>query len=187
MNYWGVMMKQKRKWYMLAGSVLIVLIVFITGKQWFQATTATEVMTNKEIQQVIKEKYPGKVLNTALENNIYNVDLERETGMYEIMVHATTGEILSLERVSQPTKTEQKPNVSKPANIAVTKPVKTLTEAEVYPIALKLIPGQLDGIELESVNGVSYYFVEIEANNGKEAEIQIHAITGEVMSVTWDD
>lgn len=144
-------------------------------------------MTNTEIQQVIEEKYPGKVLNTRLENNMYHVDLERETGIYEIIAHATTGEIRSLERVSQPVKTEQKPNPSKSEEIAVTKPIKTLTEAEVYPIAQKVISGQLDDIELESINGVSYYFVEIEANNGKEAEIQIHAITGEVMSVTWDD
>ncbi|GIN91014.1 PepSY domain-containing protein [Siminovitchia terrae] len=32
-----------------------------------------------------------------------------------------------------------------------------------------------------------YYLVEVERDKEKEATVQINAITGEVLSITWDD
>lgn len=66
-------------------------------------------------------------------------------------------------------------------------PPLLLTESEAARIALQHIPGELDDVDLEQSGGVAYYLVEIERDDDMEATVQIHAITGEIMSVTWDD
>ena len=39
----------------------------------------------------------------------------------------------------------------------------------------------------EKTNDGGYYLIEIEAADGQEGTFQIHAISGKIMSVTWDD
>ena len=62
-----------------------------------------------------------------------------------------------------------------------------MTEAEATAIALEQVPGTVDDIDVESINGVVYFLVEVEGNDGREATVEINAITGEVHSFTWDD
>lgn len=65
--------------------------------------------------------------------------------------------------------------------------VKNISEAEAIQIALNRVAGEVDDVELESSNGQLYYFVEIETADDLEAEIQIHAISGKIVSIEWDD
>ncbi|WP_052455691.1 PepSY domain-containing protein [Bhargavaea cecembensis] len=67
-------------------------------------------------------------------------------------------------------------------------PAKTvrLTENEAAVIALREVRGELDDVDYEESDDGGYYIVEIEAGD-MDAEVQIHAITGRVMSVLWDD
>lgn len=74
-----------------------------------------------------------------------------------------------------------------PAPVEQKQPPKKLTENEAIQIAKGQVQGEVDGVEIESLNGVPYYFVEIEVGDDQEATIQINAITGEVKSLTWDD
>jgi uncharacterized membrane protein YkoI len=65
---------------------------------------------------------------------------------------------------------------------------KQLTEKEAIAIALKQLDGKVDDVELEESGGSTYYLVDIEREGEEtEATIQINAISGEVMSVIWDD
>ncbi|MET3576581.1 PepSY domain-containing protein [Bhargavaea ullalensis] len=61
-----------------------------------------------------------------------------------------------------------------------------LTENEAAAIALREVRGELDDVDYEDSNDGGYYIVEIEAGD-MDAEVQVHAITGRVMSVVWDD
>jgi uncharacterized membrane protein YkoI len=45
----------------------------------------------------------------------------------------------------------------------------------------------LDDIEAKNIDGIVYYLVDIEANDGREATVEINAITGEITTLTWDD
>ena len=65
-------------------------------------------------------------------------------------------------------------------------PPKRITEKEAVSIALGVVNGEVDDIDLEERNGVTYYFIEIETDDD-EATVQINAITGDVKSTIWDD
>ncbi|MEC0109679.1 PepSY domain-containing protein [Paenibacillus taichungensis] len=63
-----------------------------------------------------------------------------------------------------------------------------LSEKEAEQKALARIPGEVDDIELRGTNsGNPYYLVEIDLEDGREAIVQVNAISGAIRSVTWDD
>src|SRR5699024_8864875 len=66
-------------------------------------------------------------------------------------------------------------------------PPKNITSEEAIQIALDTVYGEVDDVDLEDEDGQLYYFIEIETEDDLEAEIQIHAISGEVISIEWDD
>ncbi|WP_432353914.1 PepSY domain-containing protein [Sporosarcina sp. A2] len=81
---------------------------------------------------------------------------------------------------------QTKPPVSKPA------PQKTvmLTEQQAVQIALRQLNGEVDDVDFVNTSDGGYYLVEIEIDvddGPDEATYQIHAISGKIMSVTWDD
>lgn len=83
-------------------------------------------------------------------------------------------------------KPQPKPPVNKPA------PQKTvlLTEQQAIQIALRQLNGEVDDVDFVKTSEGGYYLVEIEIDvddGPDEATYQIHAISGKVMSVTWDD
>ena len=80
----------------------------------------------------------------------------------------------------------QQPVQQKPA------PQKTvlLTQQQAIQIALRQLNGKVDDVEFVSTaqGGYSLIEIEIDVEDGPdEATYQIHAISGKVMSVTWDD
>ncbi|MEC0126381.1 PepSY domain-containing protein [Paenibacillus pabuli] len=63
-----------------------------------------------------------------------------------------------------------------------------LSEKEAKQKALAKVPGEVDDIELRGTNsGNPYYLVEIDLDDGREAIVQVNAISGAIRSVTWDD
>src|SRR5699024_2848866 len=76
---------------------------------------------------------------------------------------------------------------AKPAKPAKQEKQKNISEKEAIQIALNTVKGEVDDVDLERSNGQLYYFIEVETTEDTEAEIQIHAITGEVISIEWDD
>ena len=57
-------------------------------------------------------------------------------------------------------------------------------------IALGQLQGEVEYVVFEKTKDGGYYLVEIEQDNEEsddlEAVFQIHAISGEIVSVTWD-
>ena len=60
--------------------------------------------------------------------------------------------------------------------------------------AIKIALGQLKNEQVDEVDDVSYektedggyYLIEIDTKDDREATFQIHAISGKIMSVTWE-
>lgn len=79
-------------------------------------------------------------------------------------------------------KGKDKNNSSKP-------PVLILKEKDAERIALTQVPGKVDDTDYEDDEdkGQSYYLVDIDTPDEREATVQVNAISGAVMSVTWDD
>ncbi|GIO39456.1 hypothetical protein J41TS12_43170 [Paenibacillus antibioticophila] len=62
-----------------------------------------------------------------------------------------------------------------------------LSEKEATGLALKTVSGLVKDIDIEEDGGTRYYLIEIETADGREAEVQLNAASGKVISVTWDD
>ncbi|WP_338552570.1 PepSY domain-containing protein [Paenibacillus sp. KS-LC4] len=58
---------------------------------------------------------------------------------------------------------------------------------EAEAIALKQVKGKVEDTELKSSDRARYYLVEIDTPDDREATVQIHAVTGAIMSITWDE
>jgi len=61
-----------------------------------------------------------------------------------------------------------------------------ISEAAANQIALQQLNGEIDDIEFYSTADGGYYIVDIETEK-QEASFQIHAITGKILSVVYDD
>ncbi|KAA0546321.1 peptidase M4 [Bacillus sp. BGMRC 2118] len=141
-------------------------------------------MSAEEATNKVQELYNGKIVSVTEETNAYRISLERETGMYDVMIDRESGDITQItrdeiEKPHSPTPDESAPNPEQS--------VKQLSEEEVIAIALGKVNGEIDEIELEQSGGLTYYLVEINVEDKEEATIQINSITGEVISITWDD
>nr|WP_246427721.1 PepSY domain-containing protein [Paenibacillus phyllosphaerae] len=74
-----------------------------------------------------------------------------------------------------------------PSTEPTTTPSVLLTKDKAAELALKQVSGKVEDVDLEETGGNPYYLVEIDTPDGREAVVQLHAVSGEAMSVTWDD
>ena len=133
-----------------------------------------EVLTEEEARGVIAKKYPGEVerisLNKKEDSPVYNIEVAHDQALVTVILDAHTGELISEEKKEIPVE-----------NVLITK-------EEAIKIALKQLRGDVDHVSFELTDEGGYYLVEIEQDSEDvEAVFQIHAITGEVISVDWDD
>ncbi|MGV3264327.1 PepSY domain-containing protein [Cytobacillus pseudoceanisediminis] len=130
-------------------------------------------LNEEKIKEIIQAEESGELLSikkvTHKEKSAFEAIVQKDEEKIKITVDALNGEVLS--RVTEETKV----------------PVKNLTEEEAVQIALKNEPGEVDDISFGETDKGPSYLVEIEKDDGREAAVEIHAITGEVLSVTWDD
>lgn len=126
-------------------------------------------ISKKELQQIIKKNYGGKIsqifLNTQKNLPVYHVQLNNQNKSLSLLVDATTGDILSETKVDEIKKS------------------LLLSKKEAEKIAKQKWNGKiLNSTYYERSNG-GYYLVEIVVK-GETKTIQIHAITGKIMSIT---
>ncbi|MCS0789668.1 PepSY domain-containing protein [Cytobacillus pseudoceanisediminis] len=130
-------------------------------------------LNEEKIKEIIQAEESGELLSikkvTHKEKSAFEAIVQKDEEKIKITVDALNGEVLS--RAAEETKV----------------PVKNLTEEEAVQIALKNEPGEVDDISFGETDKGPSYLVEIEKDDGNEAAVEIHAITGEVLSVTWDD
>jgi uncharacterized membrane protein YkoI len=131
------------------------------------------ILPEEDIKKIILAAANGTITSfQKTESNgkiIYKAVVKETNKQTTMTVDATTGKILT----------------STPMTISETP--KRLTEAQAADIAKKQVSGAVEHIWLETKGSQTYYLVEIETADDREAIVQVHAITGNVMSVTWDD
>lgn len=126
-----------------------------------------------EIRKIILAKVKGtitsfeKIVNE--DETIYKAVVKEGNNQTTLSVDALTGKILS--SITTQTNTSS----------------RRLTEKEARDIAKKQVNGIVEHIWLETKGEQTYYLVEIETQDDREAIVQIHSITGNVMSISWDD
>ncbi|BFH66750.1 hypothetical protein J27TS7_39350 [Paenibacillus dendritiformis] len=184
----------KKAWLGAAVIAFFAIVVW----QLVRLLTLAEPLSAAEAASKVKEMYKGEVVEVSELPHGYRVTMELDTGTYEVRIDRNKGKIAGMTRTkaapdpeAKPPAVEpdqQKPPASqKPEPKPKRKPQKRLTEDEAAAIALKTVDGKVDDIDLIHSDGVAYYLVEIDREDGEDGTVQINAITGEVKSVTWDD
>jgi len=119
---------------------------------------------------MVKKEY-GDIESVMLTDSIYTVRVENEEIQKDLTFDGYTGELLAEKKVE-------------PQEQPIEEPI--ITEQQAIQIALKQLKGEVDSVDFEETSEGGYYLVEIETQED-EATFQIHAVSGKVLSVTWDD
>ena len=130
-------------------------------------------LTEEEIKSAILSETPGELLFFKKINekgqSLYKAIILENDQKTVLKVDANTGKVLF-----------RKVEKDKEA-------VAKITEEEAGQIALKEINGSINDVDLEEEDNLIFYLVEIDTPDDKEAIVQIDAITGAILTITWDD
>lgn len=66
-------------------------------------------------------------------------------------------------------------------------PAALISPAQAAKLAKAQVGGEVEETELEQEGGTRYYLVEIHTADGKEADVQVNAASGKIMSITWHE
>lgn len=136
-----------------------------------------QILSETEVREEIAKKYPGEIerlsLNKKKEQPVYNAEVVKEKALVELQVDAITGEIIS-EKMKETTKEDV-----------------LITKDQAVKIALGQLKGEVEYVAFQQTDDGGYYLVEIEQDNEDtddvEAVFHIHAITGKIITIEWDD
>ncbi len=108
-------------------------------------------------------------------NRVYQAEIVDTSGLSkELVLDPYTGETISSRDL---------PSVSQGDDSVA----RLLKESEAAKLALAEIPGTVDDVDLRGVDsGLPYYLVEIDLKDGREATVEVNAISGDIQSVTWE-
>ncbi|KYG93380.1 MULTISPECIES: PepSY domain-containing protein [Paenibacillus] len=182
--------------WMIGGTLAAVLIT-ICLLQWpWARSLAASPLEEKAVIQSVLHQYPGEVLESQRLGDFYLIRLERAKGKYDIKANAYDGVIDSIKRTQAYTDVKQEPQDHNPGNSPTRDtsnpankpdPVSlVITEKEAAKLAAKAVNGTSDDIELHRNDKGLYYLVEVEVKNGREAVVQVNAVSGSIDSITWE-
>ncbi len=132
-------------------------------------------LAEKEVEEIIEKEYEEVKevrLNESKAPPVYEAETVKDKEVVKVDVDATSGEVK-----------KEKPKAS-------TSPNALISKERAIEIALGQLRGDIEYVKFEKTNDGGFYLIEIEKDDDEddlEAIIQIHAITGKVMSVIWDD
>ncbi|MDH6349584.1 PepSY domain-containing protein [Brevibacillus sp. 1238] len=189
-------MKQRRVWWLLA---LLFAAAAVFALSRIAGGEPEAGRTIREVEESLSARY-GKVIS-ALEKTgeagreVYVGTVENETGTYQVVADAETGRVIRItplaKKQTPPDKTVQPVDESKetppvpPANNELAKSGISLDRAK--QIALQQVAGTFDSIEVEHKNGATVYEVEIKTDENREVKVSIDPLTGQVLSIMWED
>lgn len=170
------------------GVLFIISILLAGGVGWWAAEEwRDDDITASDAEEIVTSRYEGEVTSNGVNDEGYLITLQRDTGVYEITVDKKTARVKGVEQIEKSSTADEAPEEPPEESPPEEETETLLTEAEAEQIGLSEVSGEVDDVDYEQDGSTPFYLVEIEQEDGPEAVVQIHAITGDVMSVTWDD
>ncbi|MBU5672231.1 PepSY domain-containing protein [Paenibacillus brevis] len=195
----------------LAALALAGGLLFIAVLVWmvYSADSGPK-LTLAEAEQRVLNTYEGSVVDSRLQGADFVVFLKTGQGLYELIVRSDSGDIAEIRRLEEyaqePPTMEDDPEGTVPGKDDLSADPSApwgedaqeggastpgtdgfISEKEATGLALKTVSGLVKDIDIEEDGGTRYYLIEIETADGREAEVQLNAASGKVISVTWDD
>lgn len=181
-----------------------------------EMTAQVERVYSAKVQSLVEQK-DQFVASFEKDKSIYEVKLNPVTGQFSdlLLVHRATEQVVTepstpekpLEENEPPqqstnpnspaskpnTEVKPKPEVKptpevkpKPETKPKPAPKPLLSEQQAINIALKEVSGELDSVDFENTSDGGHYFVEIEQEDD-EVTVQVHAITGKILSIQYEE
>lgn len=172
-------MSKSIKWTL---TILGLVLVLVIGWQVVNEKLSAEPLSEEEVREKIQSQYNAQLTEWVDMDNHYSATMELEEGLYEVIVRKADGSVADMRQVENFVK-EESPTTEKPP----VSPAEPMSEEKAAEIALQEVDGEIDDIDLETEDEVSFYLVEIERTDDLEATVQVHAITGEILSIDWED
>lgn len=162
------------KWLAIPAVLVIILIIWTATTQITRETILTETQATSRVETF----YNGEVRHTIKKGAQYFITFATANGVYEIAVDEENGRFSQLHLIQ----TLSPPISESPALVEEPR----ITKEQAQLIATQAYDGVIEEIIFrESADG-GYYLVEIETEN-EDIILQIHAITGKVLSVSFED
>ncbi|MDR0136896.1 PepSY domain-containing protein [Metabacillus idriensis] len=137
----------------------------------------------EKAKEIVLNEQKGSISEMELEREsgvwVYDIEVKSGGKDYDFYVNADSGEI------SKKKQDKNQDDDSDDSNIDSKKVKISLEEAT--KIALKEAKGTVEEAELENEDGKAVYSFEIQGENGKEAEVEISAETGNVLKTEWEN
>ncbi|MFD1778692.1 PepSY domain-containing protein [Fredinandcohnia salidurans] len=145
--------------------------------------------TEAEVRDILAKEKAGEIKTIEKKNEqdkaYYYATVTKGETEATYKLETTTGKIVDVVENKQQTQTppETTPNTQEPP----TKTAQRISEQQAIELALKVVNGVVDDVELEEEAGQPYYFIEIEDAGEEEFTVQVHAISGEVKAIVSED
>ncbi len=175
-------MTKKRLWILPV--LLLICIILFAGYAYNQIITKTT-FGEREIKNRVSSLYNGEVQDITKKKNQYEVTFAKNDTIYQVLVNEAEGTFSDLKVIKKGPKKEEQIETMEDAP-AEQEEIKPLTKEQVVKIARSQFDGSIDEIEFVVTDEGGYYNVDME-NEEDEAVLQIHALTGEIITITYDD
>ncbi|KOS28319.1 hypothetical protein ADK17_11980 [Bacillus anthracis] len=154
-------MKKKRKIALLV-CFTVVSVAFVS--QRIVSKQGETILSEKQIQSIVSEQYPGKIKSMKLinkeEQDFYKVNLLNEQGSYEIIVDAKNGEVKRAKEKSLKS--------------------NTITKEKAKEMALQKVQGEIKYNILEKRNEIEVFVITVETNDKQSKVVEIEKTTGQI-------
>lgn len=146
----------------------------------------SKVMSMKEAKDLALAEYDGVVESIELDKewrkDIYEIEMKDGETEYDIDLDAVTGEFVKVKEEKDDDDDDDDDRAGDGQNV---KEEDLITEEEAIDIATKEVPGTVSKVERDHEDNRVEYDIEIQTDKG-EADIEINAETGEIISVEQD-
>ena len=191
-------MKHKIKIGVTACIVCLLVGLFIIAIRHITEDTS---LSERQIASRVEALYGGVIDNTIKQDDVYFVTFSTAQATYEVTVDEVNGRFSNLTLIyEQPsviqndTNDEETTSDSQPDSQVEPKPSTPtteqkpilLTEQQVISIASAQFTGEVEDVDFENAADGGYYLIEIDTEE-EEVTVQIHAITGKILSVSFDE
>lgn len=167
-------------------AIVIVSFLFFTA---FKDKFTKPSLEQTEISDRVEQLYSGEVQSIRSSGDDYIISFEKNHSIYEVTSNRQDGQFSNLLLVHKTAAEELSSETNAPneENTTSAPEQAKLSEQKIIAIVKKQFVGEIDDIEYNHAADGGYYLVDIENAEGNEATFQIHAITGKVLSISFDD
>ncbi|MEI3892769.1 MULTISPECIES: PepSY domain-containing protein [Bacillus] len=153
----------KKKWKIaLLVCFAVVSVAFVS--QRIVSKQGETILSEKQIQSIVSEQYPGKIKSMKLvnkgEQDFYKVNLSNEQGSYEIIVDAKNGEIKRAKEKSLKS--------------------NTITKEKAEEMALQKVQGEIKHTILEKRKEIEVFVITVETNDKQSKVVEVEKTTGRI-------